>query len=338
MLQSEEIVSKSSPLILRLEKTKKPIVFEELIMDIESSGGGSDELQKVKEEMQKMEAAVAVPLFAENRLIGFFNLGEKENGDIYDDEDIDFLNTISNQLAIAIERARLYQETLTAQKQLLQADKLASLGTVAAGMAHEIKNPLAAIKGMADGMERAFLSQDKETLADFKKVVSEEVDRINGLVQNLLSYSKPPRPQKSPVDLNNILENILKLLDSELAQKNIQIKKELSPLPQKELDPEQMRQVFTNLIINAMQSIHSAGGEITVKSYADGDKIVVQVADNGAGIPEDKLKNIFDPFFTTKEKGAGLGLAITHKIIEEHRGEITVQSKEKQGTAFTVSL
>ncbi len=307
-------------------------------MDLESSGSAESELQKVKEELQKMEAAVAVPLFAENRLIGFFNLGEKENGDIYDDEDIDFLNTISNQLAIAIERARLYQETLAAQKQLLQADKLASLGTVAAGMAHEIKNPLAAIKGMADGMERAFLSQDKETLADFKQVVSEEVDRIDKLVRNLLSYSKPPKPQKSPVNLNAVLENIIKLLEPELSKKNIKIRKELATLPPKELDPEQMRQVFTNLILNAMQSISSSNGEITVKSYPKGEGIAVEVSDNGAGIAEDKLKNIFDPFFTTKEKGSGLGLAITHKIIEEHRGTITVQSKEKQGTVFTVSL
>jgi len=219
----------------------------------------------------------------------------------------------------------------------MQVDKLSSLGTVAAGMAHEIKNPLASIKGMSEMITKAFEKGDKETIEDFKKVVPKELDRISNLVQNLLTYSKPAKLNKIPTDLNKIVESTLKLFEVQLMKGSIKVNRNLGGLPVKDFDPELMKQVFTNLILNAMQAMFS-GGELSIRSAVESDRIAIEISDTGQGISEERLKNIFDPFFTTKEKGAGLGLAITYKIIQGHGGNITVQSKVGEGTAFKVLL
>ncbi|OGC04209.1 hypothetical protein A2276_06350 [candidate division WOR-1 bacterium RIFOXYA12_FULL_43_27] len=330
-------MQKDDPLVKFLKKTRRPVVLEEITLELESVSNPDFKLLAVKNELEKIKAAVCVPLFAEDRLIGVLALGEKTNHEMYTDDDIDFLNTVSNQLAVALERARLHQEMIAAERQLLQADKLSSLGTVAAGMAHEIKNPLASIKGMTEIVVKAFEKNDREALEDFKKVVPKELDRISNLIQNLLAYSKPTKPNKLPVDLNEIVENILKLFEMECMKGNITVKMELGTVSKKDLDPELMRQVFTNLILNAIQAMPD-GGQLCVGTNSDAGQLAVEVSDNGTGIPEDKIKNIFDPFFTTKEKGAGLGLAISYKIVREHGGTITVKSKPGEGTVFTVLL
>ncbi len=337
MLEEKRIIDRKNQLVLYLQKIRRPVVLEEILLELESSKSADSSLVAVKQEMERIEAAVCVPLFAEDRLIGFLELGEKTNQEMYTEEDLDFLNTISNQLAVAIERARLHQEMLQAERQLMQVDKLSSLGTVAAGMAHEIKNPLASIKGMSEMITKAFEKGDKETIEDFKKVVPKELDRISNLVQNLLTYSKPAKLNKIPTDLNKIVESTLKLFEVQLMKGSIKVNRNLGGLPVKDFDPELMKQVFTNLILNAMQAMFS-GGELSIRSAVESDRIAIEISDTGQGISEERLKNIFDPFFTTKEKGAGLGLAITYKIIQGHGGNITVQSKVGEGTAFKVLL
>jgi signal transduction histidine kinase len=326
-------IKTDNPLITYLKKEKRIIVYEELAREMELNPARQEELRPVKEMMDSLSAALSIPLFYKENLIGIFNLGNKLSQDMYTDEDIDLLTTLSNQLAIAIENATLHEEMLNAQKQLLLADKLSSLGRVAAGMAHEIKNPLAAIKGMTQSIERN--PNDPEILKDFKEVVPKEIDRLNHLIENLVRLGKTPKLQFSSVNLKALIEDNIKLFESRCRDHQIKIIKDLNPVPEVKADPEQLTQVFTNLILNAIQAMPQ-GGELRLGTVAAQDKITIEISDTGAGIPEDKLKQIFEPFFSTKEEGMGLGLAITYKIIKDHGGEIMVESRLGQGSVFRI--
>ncbi len=331
-------VKVDSPLIQYLKETKRAIVLEELSREIETSGKPNEALIKVKEELEKLEAALCIPLFFEDKLIGLFNLGNKLSQDMYSDEDIDLLTTLSNQLAIAIENARLHEEKLEAQKQLLLADKLSSLGQIAAGMAHEIRNPLASIKGMSQAIEKAIANNDQETIKDYHAVVPKELERINTLVENLLQFGRPPKPQMTNVNINLVIEKTLKLFEHQLTSKNIKIVKKLEVLPEIKADPDQLTQVLTNLVLNAKDAMPEGGTlKISTSSPKTGS-VLIEVADNGIGIEADKLKHIFDPFYSTKKGGSGLGLAISFRIIKEHSGTIEAESAPGRGTTFKIVL
>lgn len=332
-------VTISNPLIQYLNKIKKAVVAEEVEREIETSGSPKSEkikeLVAVRAELEKLGAALCIPLFFESRLIGLFNLGNKLSQEMYTDEDIDLLTTLANQLAIAIENAALHEEMLQAQKQLLLADKLSALGRTAAGLAHEIKNPLAAIKGMTQAMEQNM--GDPEFQKDFREVVPREIDRLNNLVEGLVRLGRTPKLQFSQVDLNALLENTLKLYEGRCRSHHIRIARELGRLPEIKADPEQLNQVFTNLVLNAIQAM-PGGGTLTISSQRRDDLVMIEIADTGRGIAEEKLKDIFEPFFSTKEEGMGLGLAITYKIIKDHHGEIEVESNVGKGTRFSLAL
>lgn len=321
-----------NPLIVHLKKVRRPVVLDEVAREVESGGG---ELAEVKKELEGLGAALCIPLFFEEKLIGIFNLGNKLSQDMYTDEDIDLLTTLSNQLAIAIENASLHEGMLQAQKQLLMADKLSSLGRIAAGIAHEIKNPLAAIKGMSQSIDQGM--KDPEFIKDFSEVVPKEIDRLNNLVENLVRLGRTPHPQLISVSVNDVIEGVLKLFDNRCRNKGINVSKELNSLPEIKADPEQLTQVFTNLILNAIQAMPK-GGELRLSSRRQEGKLVIEVADTGQGIPEENLKNIFEPFFSTKDEGTGLGLAITYKIIKDFGGDIEVESRGGEGTRFRIIL
>lgn len=318
-------ISPENPLIAYLKKVKRPVALE----------ASNQEPEEVRAELKKLDVALCIPLIFEDKLIGIFNLGEKLSEEPYSSEDIDLLTTLSNQLAIAIENAKLNEEKLTAEKQLLLADKLSSLGRIAAGMAHEIKNPLAAIKGMTQAIEQN--PEDAETLKDFKEVIPKEIDRLNNLVENLVRLGKQPKPQMTKVDINNTLENMLKLFESRCRNHKIEIKKDLQPVPEIKADKEQLIQVFTNLMLNAIQAIKN-NGTLSIKTQNLNNNVILEISDTGQGIAPKKLKSIFEPFFSTKEEGMGLGLAVTYKIIKDHGGEIEVESKLGQGTKFRIIL
>jgi two-component system sensor histidine kinase HydH len=335
-------VRAGSPLIKYLKKIKKAIVLEEIAREIETSGRPESEkikeLVAVKEELEKIGAALCLPLFFEDKLIGLFNLGNKLSQDMYTDEDIDLLTTLSNQLAIAIENATLHDEMLKAQKQLLLADKLSSLGRIAAGMAHEIKNPLASIKGMSQMVTRAFDEKDEETIQDFREVVPKELERINDLVENLLKFGRPPKPQIASVNVNQLLEKNAKLFEGQLAKNNIEISLDLDSLHEIPADADQLTQVFTNLTLNAIHAMRG-GGKLNIKtSLLNNGKAMIEFSDTGQGIKAENLLHIFDPFYSTKETGSGLGLAISYRIIKEHNGSVEAESFVGKGTKFRIVL
>jgi nitrogen-specific signal transduction histidine kinase len=315
-----EVLEVSNPKIYLQDELLKPEVKEYL---------------NIKEPTFIAEELI-LPCLIEGKPIAIIKLGRKLSEDPYTDEDIRLLKALANQTAVALDHHRMYEEMLRAQKQLLQGDKLASMGRVAAGLAHEIKNPLAAIKGMAQTMEQNI--DDPEYIADFKEVVPKEIDRLNNLVQNLLKLGRTPKLAFTQVNVNQLIENTLKLFENRCRQNNVKIFKTLNPVPVIKADPEKLIQVFTNLILNAIQAM-PGGGSLTVESRSTShDSLVIEITDTGKGIPEDKLKDIFEPFFSTKEEGLGLGLAITYKIIKDHNGDILVESELGKKTKFSLIL
>lgn len=226
------------------------------------------------------------------------------------------------------------------QSQLLQAAKLSSIGTFITGVAHEVNNPLAGALGRVDLMLRRDLD---ETLKGDIQLVRDETMRAVRIMQNLNSFSRQHQPEKTYTSINEIVENILELLIFQLRVSNVEVVKDLQPnLPRTMADADQLRQVFFNLIANAEQAMAEAHGQGTliVKTYRSEETIYVTIEDDGPGILEEHLPRIFDPFFTTKAegKGTGLGLSISYGIVQEHGGDIHVDSQVGKGATFTVQL
>ncbi|MBA3036298.1 MAG: PAS domain-containing protein [Desulfobacterium sp.] len=226
-------------------------------------------------------------------------------------------------------------EVQSLRREIARSQRLASLGSLAAGVAHEIRNPLSSIKGLATYfMEHNEKEEDKEVA----KIIIQEVDRLNRVVSQLVELARPVSVSKKPVPLKSVIENSIKLLEREALEKNIQI---TTHTPSEEieiaLDKDRITQVLLNLYLNAIESM-GKGGKLSVDVSEKENGAVIKVSDTGSGIGKKDLALIFDPYFTTKSTGTGLGLAIVHNIIEAHDGKITVQSLPGKGTVFTVFL
>ena len=222
-----------------------------------------------------------------------------------------------------------------------RADRLASLGTLTAGLAHEIRNPLVAIKTFTQLLPERL--EDEEFRNHFLNIASGEVDRISALVTELLEFARPSEPKFELEDINSILDGMILLVSNETKSKHIDIIKDYaSDLRPITIDREQMKQVFLNMLLNGIEATPE-NGNICVKTRffekPEGDAYIqVEFTDSGCGIPPEYLEEIFTPFFTTKEKGSGLGLSISNQIIQDHRGYIDVESEVNKGTSFFVNL
>jgi two-component system NtrC family sensor kinase len=221
---------------------------------------------------------------------------------------------------------------------LIQSEKLASLGKMAAGVAHEINNPLTAI------LINTHLMLEKISKKDFfyesLNLIAEETLRCSQIVKGLLEFSRQTPPQKVPTDINELVERIVQLLKNQAAFQNILIIKELDPgLPLVSLDRGQIQQVFWNLMLNASEAM-PRGGNLTIVSRLSPDRKTVDIRfiDTGVGIPKENLNKLFDPFFTTKNSGTGLGLAVSYGIIQQHQGKIDIKSEPGKGSVFTLSF
>ena len=291
--------------------------------------------------MSLLEAEVSIPFISRGQLIGMINLGYKFNKDIYSHEDIELLSTLANQTAIAIENARLYEDLKRSKSYIRRADRLASLGTLTAGLAHEIRNPLVAIKTLTQLLPERL--DDEEFRTQFLQIASGEVDRISSLVTELLEFARPSDPKLELEDINTILDGMILLVSTETKKKQINIiKNYASDLPPIQIDREQIKQVFLNILLNAIEAT-SENGKITVKTRSfikPGGEPYAQIefTDTGCGIPEEYLEDIFNPFFTTKSTGSGLGLSISNQIIQDHRGYIDVESQLDKGSSFFINL
>jgi len=220
-------------------------------------------------------------------------------------------------------------------RSLLKADKLAALGTLSAGMAHEIKNPLASIKGLTQVLEEK--KNDPLFFKKYQEIVCRQIDRINGLVEKLLRIGGPQELLLKKLDLNQVLNEVLNLIENQCQTKNISLVINLGELPEIKGDHDQLSQVFMNLLLNAIQAMPGCG-KLSVRSYSSIDNIYVEITDSGVGIPSDRIDKIFDPFFSTKHDGTGMGLAVAYRIVKEHQGEINVESQVGKGTRFILWL
>jgi len=223
------------------------------------------------------------------------------------------------------------------QDEIRRKEKLAAIGGLAAGVAHEIRNPLSSIKGIASYFKSKFDddSDDKEAAG----VMIQEVDRLNRVISELLEFARPTQLNLKATDVNDILEHSVRLIQQEAATKGVTIKLNLSQQRlAAEIDSDRFSQCLLNLYLNALQAMDN-GGRLTIEnSTTEGSRIKIEIKDTGSGIKSEDLNKIFDPYFTTKTQGTGLGLAIVHKIIEAHKGQIKVRSVSGNGTAFTIVI
>ncbi|MBD3308603.1 PAS domain-containing protein [candidate division KSB3 bacterium] len=224
------------------------------------------------------------------------------------------------------------------QEQVKRTERLASVGQLAAGVAHEIRNPLGALKGFLQYFQRklSLPEQDRTYLS----VMVNEVDRLNTVISNLLDFARPRQPVLEPCDLAAHLQHVLKLVESDRQAKGIAIRLDLEdPLPQILLDCDQITQVLLNILLNGIQATEP-GGEMQIRAAVqpEDQQVELTITDSGQGIAVEDLPKIFDPFFSTKKRGSGLGLAIAHTIIEHHQGHIRVESAQGAGTTFRIYL
>ena len=315
----------------------------------------ADEMKRLydaRAAMVVMRAGIAMPLAAGDRVVGFLVCWDERVPEAFASNEIAALIDVAERAALVIENSKLYQ-------QMKERDRLAALGEMAAGLAHEIRNPLAAIQGaiqllLPPGAARAPGAPGSKDGSDgpseFLGIIADEVKRLNGVVTQFLDYSRPVRPSLAPGDVNEILRKTLTLLQADLPG-NVKIVLDLADgLPRVSCDPEQLRQVFLNLAINAFQ-VMPKGGELRIATRLAGDEIAlwrdtprrsdlveVRFRDTGPGVPEEARDHIFVPFYTTKEKGTGLGLAICQRIVKTHGGNIVVHSSPGEGAEFVIAL
>ena len=304
---------------------------------------------------EEHDSVVVVPFVVQQRLIGVVNLSKKENLKRYNSVDFYFLRIIKNQAAIALSNSLLYEnmeeqvkqrtrQLEEAQRQLAQAEKLATMGTLAGGVAHEINNPLTAILTNAQMLLASDSMQD-DSDRESLQLIEDATKRCRSVVQKLMTYARKPLEtgHMSLIDLEEVITKVVSFLSYQLEQDNIVVvthsEKQKYGIKG---NYNELEQVFTNMILNAKDAIKKIkkSGSVEIFLYHKGSLAVIKIKDDGAGMSKDVAAKIFDPFFTTKEvgKGMGLGLSICQSIIDRHHGKISVESEPNRGTTFTLEF
>ncbi len=290
-----------------------------------------------REILAKTTTSLVAPLIVVNRLTGGLFIGNRNNGSAYTQEEISTLSILTNRSALAIEHALMYQFQEDKLRRLFRADSLATMGELAAGAAHEIRNPLTSIRSTVQYL-RKDLPEERRKMMDG---IIEEVDRIDRIIQGLLSFSKTSELHLDQVDLGETLNQTLLLLEPEFRKHSIDVRKNYGDTDGRITgDGSQLKQVFLNIVLNSIQSMPK-GGTIDVTmadTAAPKGSVEVAIRDTGGGISEEHLARLFDPFFTTKESGTGLGLSISYGIISKHAGEIEIQSSTREDSHGTKVL
>ena len=291
-----------------------------------------------RESLRRLGCGVCFPLVATNRLLGFVALSENGAGGerfALDQDGLQLINALAGQAALALENASLQRHRKARLKHMYRADRLAAAGQLAAGAAHEIRNPLASIRSAIQLFARDYPagSERAELIAD----IVTEVDRIDGIVEGLLSLARPEPVDYADVDLSESIRQTLALTQTQARDQVVAVSVDAPPTLRLHADPGLVKQLLLNLVLNALQAM-PRGGSLALRAELLRRKVRVTVHDTGVGIEERDLERIFDPFFTTRRDGTGLGLAICHGIVERHGGEIGVESAPGSGTTFTVEL
>lgn len=297
--------------------------------------------------LARLNAELVYPLNVMNRISGILVMGKKVNGKEFDKKELELLSLLLGQAAFAIEHASLYEIQRDRLKRMYRTDRLAVLGELAAGAAHEIKNPLTSIRSTIQ-----YLSNDFDVGSEKGQMMHEllnETERINKIVQGLLSFARPSELNSMEINLEQLINQTLLLVNNTLKKQRIEVEFEYFTEQTTIMgDAEQLKQVCLNIILNAVEAMKEndeshprtlyismeEGTLIDVRSRY----LLISFEDTGKGIDEEDIENVFNPFFTTKEEGTGLGLAICFGIINRHKGELEVRSTLGKGTCFTIKL
>jgi signal transduction histidine kinase len=354
-------IDSGSPLVWQLNFTKKPIVTEELVMRLRDEGQNQSMLKFV-EQLKWLEGALVVPSFVEDRLIGILILGEKISGKLYSEDDLIVFSVLTNQAALAIENAQFYDEVKRTHEQLFQAEKMATIGTMADGLSHQINNrfhALSLISGDALDILKTYdgsncSEETKQVLTDLKSALARiEANVLQGgeVVKGLLKYSRPGEGGYELVDLKDVLGGAIDMVQYKIKLKEIDLIQNIPlDLPKLYGNLTQLQEVFFNLIDNAYDAtkerqtfLKEEGykSRIEISASSVNGSIEIIVSDNGMGVKDLDRKKLFTPFFTTKataKKGTGLGLYVIDKIVSAHNGKIIIDSIYKSGTRFTITL
>jgi two-component system NtrC family sensor kinase len=357
------------PVVNLLEQTGKPL--DRSFIDRRNAPQGQKD--QITSFFRETGASLVVPMISQTSLVGMIALGQKKSGELFVHEDMELLMTIANQSVTALENAKSYEEIeklnrdlekkveeRTAdlrqaldekertQKQLIQSESLAAIGQLVAGTAHELNNPLASASSLIQTSVESVSEWDvkvenrDEVINDLEFSVK-ELRRASDIVRSLLDLSRQTQVYVELVNINMALDDALRVLYNQYKNLNIEIEKDYDEdLPYVEGNFANLGQVFINVIKNAVESLPDDAGKIVLKTAYKRDKhrALVEICDNGEGIPDGHLQNIFKPFFTTKPvgKGTGLGLYISHEIVRRHGGDIGVTSEVGKGTTFSIEL
>jgi two-component system, NtrC family, sensor histidine kinase HydH len=321
-------------LLDRLVTTREPLIWNDPPPEARSNGDAG--------ESWPVRNVLAVPLIVKSRVLGAIVVLNREEG-AFTSDNLEMLQFLAAAIGVAIENARLYgeladfaRELERSQAQLIQSEKLAATGRLAASIAHEINNPLQAIHNCL------YLALNRPLTADKKlyylAMAQEETGRLITLVQRTLEFYRPSKGQAAATDVNHLIENVLALSNKRLEHGRIQVHAQLQPdLPPILGVPDQLTQVLLNLVINAIEAMPE-GGELNLSTTLDAGWLRIEVRDTGPGISPDEAARIFEPFYTTKANGTGLGLAVSYGIIQRYGGRIEVAGASDCGTIFTIVL
>jgi signal transduction histidine kinase len=221
--------------------------------------------------------------------------------------------------------------------QLIRADRLAAMGELTAGVAHEVRNPLGIIRASVQLVEDSH--GDAVRVKEATLVIKQEIDRLDRVIKALLDFGRPSAPTLRPTNVEDVVTDVVMFTRRFAGQARVEIETEYAAgLPLVSADADQLKQVMVNLVSNAVQAMEGTGGAIKVRVWDDDGLVFLSIADTGPGIPPEDLERVFDPFYSTRDDGTGLGLTIVHRIIDQHGGRVDVESERGVGTTFTVAL
>jgi signal transduction histidine kinase len=301
-------------------------------------------LQLMLRTLEQMNGSVVLGFSGEDQLLGMLVLRDERLREAYSTDEIELFRSVATTIGVTLQNSQVYER-------MKERDRLAALGQMAAGLAHEIRNPLGSIKGAAQFLQPSSASGQGASPAqagdtkEFLNIIVEEVNRLNKIVSQFLDYARPYRGDQEPLEITDVLKKTLQRLAKEEASHFEIVTAFADRLPPVRADAEQLLQVFLNLSLNALQAMPQGGRLVISTSLRRATRrgaaaafLEVRFRDSGVGIPPGDLKNLFIPFFTTKDKGTGLGLPISQRIIENHGGTIEVRSQPGEGATFTVLL
>lgn len=292
--------------------------------------------------LQSLETHMCIPLLTQGQLVGILLLTLENPTHVPGPEEREVLELLAQHGALALENALLYELERSRLQRLHRTERLAAVGQLAAGAAHEIRNPLTAIRSTIQYLARGLPDDDQRQMVD---ELLAEVDRINETVNDLLQLTREERFEPTALEPVRVVDQTVALIEAQAERQEVSIRRFYpEQVPTIRADPDQIRQLLLNLMLNALQAM-PGGGELSLRvevlngRYGPSEEWVqIVLADTGTGIPPEELEKIFDPFYTTKNEGTGLGLAISHRIVERHEGELEIESEPGRGTTVYLRL